>query len=123
MRFRNCVLISLMAGLIGCATKVEYVDRPIYVDRVVPVPCVDTMPEQPTFAVTLLKRSDNADTVTKAYMVERRQRMSYEARLEAVLLACMARSGLGPESAPGKADGNTTDSGKPNASLPANPKS
>lgn len=95
MRTTRLALATIALGLIGCANQVEYIEKPVYVDRPIPVPCVSAMPAKPTFAVTQVKRSSNADTVTRAYMVERRQRIAYEGILEAALSACLLAPALG----------------------------
>lgn len=71
-----------------------FASRPIKPDtqivRVpVVVPCVESMPIKPVFEVSLLKKTDELPRVTDAYMIERRQRIAYEAGLEALVGGCV----------------------------------
>ena len=72
----------------SCPTKTELV----YVDVPVSVPCVKQVPEKPLFAVSLVKSTDDLPTLVDAYMVERHQRIAYEAKLEAVITGCVSDS-------------------------------
>jgi len=53
------------------------------------VPCVDAMPAKPVFEVSLIKATDDLPRVTDAYMIERHQRIAYEAELEGLLFGCV----------------------------------
>lgn len=53
------------------------------------VPCVESMPIKPVFEVSLLKKTDELPRVTDAYMIERHQRIGYEAELEGLLVGCV----------------------------------
>lgn len=83
------VLMLAVFSLSSC-----FASRPVKPDtqivRVpVVVPCVESMPVRPVFEVSLLKQTDDLPKITDAYMIERHQRIAYEAELEGVLSGCV----------------------------------
>lgn len=55
----------------------------------VAVKCIESAPVKPLFEVTLLRSEDDLDRAAKSYMIERRQRIAYEAELEALIVGCI----------------------------------
>ena len=105
-------LVACLLLLSACATREKIVDRYVYVDRPVPVPCDVTIPSAPKFAVDMVKKGDSLAYISDAYMIDRRQRIGYEKQLESALTACLARSDKGSESVPGKAVEKTKSAGE-----------
>jgi hypothetical protein len=98
-----CVLLIIFFAISGCQS-VKYVDRVVYVDRPVAIPCVTSVPIPPKWETTKLTKSDGIDHVSRAYMIEISQRKSHEASLEAIVNTC---AGLGrPDSGSGGASLN-----------------
>jgi hypothetical protein len=87
------ILIALLAVILisiqGCTTA-EYVDRVVYVDKPVAVPCVrkDQVPAIPKFATRSLSGGSTIDAVSKSYMIELTQRDAYEHELYAIVSIC-----------------------------------
>lgn len=80
-----CVLLLLLLAVTGCS-KVIY--KPVEVEVIVPVPCVDTVPTKPVWETSRLNKNSSLNDAANAYMIERRQRIGYEAELEALVNSC-----------------------------------
>lgn len=85
---------AVVIGLIcaGCATVDPPAPRVTVVEKPIPVPCAERVPERPTFA---LERLNDRDLKTASdyelvltLWVERAERIAYEAELEAALAGC-----------------------------------
>lgn len=81
------ILLIILFALPGCSNA-EYIDRVVYVDRPVAIPCVTSIPITPVFETKSLTNNSDIDAVSKAYMIEIKQRKSYEATLEAIANNC-----------------------------------
>lgn len=84
-------IVVILYVLAGCTTQTKVVDHYINVDRPVPVPCDVTIPDKPRFAVEMVKEGDSLQYIADAYMIDRRQRIGYEKKLEAALTTCVER--------------------------------
>ena len=90
MRKVAVVAALLLTVFTLCACSLRPVIRePVIVKIPVPVKCVKQFPVRPVFAVSLIKATDDLATVTDAYMVDRHQRIIYEAQLEAATAGCI----------------------------------
>ncbi|HWV16503.1 MAG TPA: hypothetical protein VN030_13805 [Cellvibrio sp.] len=90
MRKVTLLAASLVAVFTLCAcAALPKVQEPVIVKVPVYVPCINQLPNKPVFAVSLIKQTDDLATITDAYMVERHQRIIYEAQLEAATAGCL----------------------------------
>ena len=81
------LLITLMAVLVGCGTRVPDV-RTVRVGVPVLVTCKTQAVAVPIWAVSQVKKADSLEKKVRALLAERRQRMGYERELVAVVGAC-----------------------------------
>lgn len=87
---RLSALVFTLFTLCACTTRPSKPEIDIVRVPVV-VPCIETMPVKPVFEVSLLKPTDPLPVVTDAYMIDRRQRIGYEAELEGLLIGCLKK--------------------------------
>ena len=87
---RPVVLLPVALLLAGCAAvpTERIVDRSIEVKVPVPVPCVVETVERPVFAVEQLPPDASTFERVRALLIERRQRIAYEAQRDAAIAAC-----------------------------------
>lgn len=78
-------IAALAAILAGCASPPRVPEQVLVP---VPVPCKVEMPKAPAWATASLKPDADIFDQVKAILAERRQRIAYEAQLEAALNAC-----------------------------------
>lgn len=82
-------LIFLSLALAGCACDPVYVDRPVEVKVPVPVPCVESIPEEPQWALDAPGLAERGlFTMGLAALQEVEQRRQYELKLRSTLEAC-----------------------------------
>lgn len=80
--------LPVAALLAGCGTRL-----PERVEIPVPVPCVERLPERPALATDALATGATVYDKTRAALAERQQLRGYVVELEAVLGACVERTG------------------------------
>ncbi|WP_159711607.1 hypothetical protein [Geminicoccus flavidas] len=86
----RALLLSLPLALAACATTPTPPEvRTVEVQIPVPVHCVVQPVTKPAFAVDALPLGSKAPAQMRALRAERKQRIGYEAELEAALLRCM----------------------------------
>lgn len=83
-------LLIIPFALVGCAATPPSPEvRTVEVKIPVPVPCVVQPVTKPAFAVDALPLGSKAPAQMRALRAERKQRIGYEAELEAALQHCM----------------------------------
>ncbi|HEQ1721346.1 TPA: hypothetical protein ACXLAC_004474 [Pseudomonas aeruginosa] len=82
------VLMLVVFALAGCAGRQEAEPRTVRVEVPVAVPCRVPAVEVPAWATSGLRKSDDLQTKVRTLLAERRQRIGYEKKLEAVVQAC-----------------------------------
>ena len=85
------VVAALMLTLFAlCSCCSRPVKPEVQIVKVpVAVKCIESAPVKPVFELTLLRSDDDIDKAAKSYMIERRQRIAYEAELEALVGGCV----------------------------------
>lgn len=81
------LLCLLLAMCCGCAAG-PMAPNVVQVKVPVPVPCKVAMPEAPSWAVDALPLGSTIWQQMQALRAERKQRLGYEAQLEAAVRAC-----------------------------------
>ncbi|GAP37903.1 hypothetical protein ISF6_4097 [Piscinibacter sakaiensis] len=76
-------MLLALALLAGCAAR-----PPARVEIPIAVPCRVTLPPRPVYATEALSSDAGIYDQVRALLAERRQRMAYEAQLEAAARAC-----------------------------------
>lgn len=82
------ILLSCLGAiwLAGCASGPS-----VEVKVPVPVPCLETLPEKPTFPADSLSPRADVFTKGKVLWADRLARKAYELKLETALAACVKR--------------------------------
>ncbi len=85
------VVAALMLTLFAlCSCSLRPVKPEVQIVKVpVAVKCIESAPVKPVFEVSLLRSDDDLDKAAKSYMIERHQRIAYEAELEALVSGCV----------------------------------
>lgn len=80
----KCLILIILFLFIGCVSRVREVpvDRPVY--------CAD-LPPKPVFSVTQMKKEQPLKQKVALILIERQERIAYEAELEAIIIGCSSK--------------------------------
>lgn len=79
------VVVALAMALAGCASTPHVPER---VEVPIQVPCRVTVPPEPVWATATLAKDASIFDQVKALLSERRQRIAFEAKLDAAARSC-----------------------------------
>lgn len=83
---------GLIASLLfthGCATAPQIVEKPVYVNVPVTVPCVGSIPKEPFYETKTIRTDDDLDAAATAYLIEIEQRKIHIAELRGLMAGCV----------------------------------